>query len=837
MDDLLGSITGALRAQGAVVIVAEPGAGKTTRVPPALLSLGRDEGREGEVWVLEPRRLAARMAAARVAEELGEALGETVGVQVRFETLAGPRTRLRFVTEGVLLRRLADDPTLRGIDAVVFDEFHERSVSSDLGLALTRHARATSRPELRVVVMSATLDPEPVAAFLDAAVVRVPGREFPVDVRFAEREDPRPLEERVAGGVRRALAQTPGDVLVFLPGAAEIRRAAERCREVVEHAGGELALLHGDLPAREQDQAVRASARRKVILSTNVAESSVTIPTVTHVIDSGLARVARHEAWTGLSSLVTDRVSRARAVQRSGRAGRVQAGTCERLYTRHDFDARDAQDAPEVARAELAEATLLLVTLGHDPRTFAYYEAPPEASRRAAFELLERLGAIDLGGAVCAPTTVGKRLAALPTHPRLGRLVLEAGARGAGARGALMAALVAERDIRRRGRASLTAHGERGRASSRVEDSDVVEQLEAFEEAEAHGFSAGVLRRLELDPALVHTVRQSRDQLARALRLPRAPDASLDDERAALARAVLVGFPDRVGKRREAGRPAVVFAGGGSGELSPESVVREAAFMVCVDARRQGPRTVIERASAIDAEDLLDAFPERVESYVETRFDARREQVEQVAGLRYDGLVLDESVRRDPTGDEVAETLARAALTAGLHRFVDMDALTALQHRVQFARGHGVDTPAVDDARVEEALRLLCTGRRTFADLKALPLVPTLLGMLPPAARRALDQVAPETVSLPGRARVPLNYEAERDPWIASRMQDFYGLSNGPRVARGEVPVVLHLLAPNRRAVQVTTDLAGFWQRHYPRLASELRRRYPRHSFPEDPAS
>ena len=276
-----------------------------------------------------PRRFRHAFLLA-YAGRIGEPLGESVGVQVRFETLAGPRTRLRFVTEGVLLRRLADDPALRGLCAVVFDEFHERSVASDLGLALCRHARRTQRPDLRLVVMSATLDPAPVAAFLDAPVLRVPGREFPVEVRFAEREDTRHLEERVAGGVRRALAQTPGDVLVFLPGAAEIRRAADACRELVQHAGAELALLHGDLPAREQDQAVARGARRKVILSTNVAESSVTLPSVTHVLDSGLARVSRHEAWTGLSSLVTERISRARAVRSGTSASRDCAPTGRR---------------------------------------------------------------------------------------------------------------------------------------------------------------------------------------------------------------------------------------------------------------------------------------------------------------------------------------------------------------------------------------------------------------------------------------------------------------------------------------------------------------------------
>jgi ATP-dependent helicase HrpB len=368
-----------------------------------------------------------------------------------------------------------------------------------------------------------------------------------------------------------------------------------------------------------------------------------------------------------------------------------------------------------------------------------------------------------------------------------------------------------------------------------VADSDVLELVELFEEAEAHGFSSSISRRLELDSGALRLVQKGRDQLARALRVEASAHASLSDEAHALTLALLVGYPDRVGRRRERGKSSVVFAGGGSGELADESVVREAEFLLCVGARRQRQRTLIDQASAITAEDLLEVFFERIESYEETRFDPVREQVEQVSGLRYDGLVLDQSVRRDPTGEEVAATLASAALSAGLQRFVDMDELHAFSLRVGFARRHGVATPEIDDARIEAALRMLCTGRRSFADLKQLPLVQTLLGMMEPGARASLDRCAPLHASLPGRAKVPVHYEAERDPWIASRMQDFFGLQEGPRVAGGAVPLVLHLLAPNRRAVQVTTDLVGFWERHYPKIASELRRRYPRHRFPEDP--
>jgi ATP-dependent helicase HrpB len=435
----LPELVATLRDGNRLVLEAPPGAGKTTAAAPAALPVVA-----GEILVLEPRRLAARLAARRVADELGEAIGGTVGYQVRFEDVGGPRTRLRYVTEAILLRRLLVDPRLGGVGAVFLDEFHERHLAGDLALALLARLQRGARPDLRLAVMSATLDAAPVVAFLGGCPrLSSEGRAFPVDVEHLAQPDTRPLEEQVASAVRRLAAEKlDGDVLVFLPGAAEIARAHGACARI---PGLELATLHGDLPPAEQDRAVTPGPRPKVILSTNVAESSVTIPGVVAVVDSGLARVAAHDPWSGLPTLRVTRISRASATQRAGRAGRTRPGRCLRLYTKHDFETRALHDAPEVRRADLAEAALLLHALGErDLAAFGWFEAPDAAALAAASALLDRLGAVHDG----APTPLGERLLKFPLHPRLGRLLVEAEGRGAGGDGALICALLGERDRR-----------------------------------------------------------------------------------------------------------------------------------------------------------------------------------------------------------------------------------------------------------------------------------------------------------------------------------------------------------------------------------------------------
>jgi len=846
IDALVPELLAALRQRPSLVVEAPPGAGKTTRVPAALLDAGLAGA--GEVLVLEPRRLAARMAARRVAEERGEAPGETVGWQVRFEDVSGPRTRLRFLTEALLVRRLLDGPTLEGVGAVVLDEFHERHLHGDLALALLRRLQAGPRPELKLVVMSATLDAGPVAAFLGAAWLRSEGRAFPVAVEYLSPEEAaRPevrLEQRVASAVRRAAGEgTEGDALVFLPGGAEIRRCKEALLPWAEARGVELLPLHGDLSPEEQDRAVRPSRRRKVILSTNVAESSVTIDGVTAVVDSGLARVASHSPWSGLPRLALQKISRASAAQRAGRAGRTRPGTCLRLYTRHDHDGRPEHDRPEVTREDLCETLLLLAVLGVPE--LEWLTPPPAAAAEAARSLLLRLGAVEEG---LRATALGRRLSRLPLHPRLGRLALAASERGWPREGALLAALLGERDIRER-------WDRDPRATPPTGPSDLLETASLWEEAGRSRLSPERLRSMGLAPAAVQGVERARRQIEVALRkvatrnptAPASPTATSTQQEAAkeeaLLLATLAAYPDRVARRRAPGSDEVVLAGGGSARLAAESVVREAPLLVAVDAEeRKGERgrpggALVRVASAVTQEMLLELFPGALRFLEEAVWNAAAERVDGVERLVYEDLTLEESraARLDP--ERAAALLAEQALSRGARAFAEAGELDRLLHRTAFAAPHaGGALPALGEEDLAAALRQACAGRRSFAELRQAGLQGAVLARLPPAGRPLLERLAPERIALPSGRTVRVEYAGDgKPPWIESRLQDFFGMRQGPAVAGGKVPLVLHLLAPSQRPVQVTTDLSGFWDRHYPAIRKELSRRYPRHSWPEDP--
>jgi ATP-dependent helicase HrpB len=841
IDAVLPEIVRAVRDRGVAVLVAPPGAGKTTRVPGALLDAGAVAG---EIVVLQPRRLAARLAASRVAAERGGELGGEVGYEVRFDRRVGPATRIRFVTEGVLTRRLLGDPELRGVGCVIIDEFHERHLDGDLALALVARLRAR-RPELRLLVMSATLDPEPVAAFLagppgapaGAPIIRSEGRTFPLAIEHAEQPDDRPLGRQVAAAVRRTAQDgLDGDVLVFLPGAAEIRRCQDDLAEVAAIFDLAVLPLYGDLPADEQDRAVRPARQRKLILATNVAETSVTIDGVVCVIDSGLARIARHSPWTGLPSLQIEPVSRASCTQRAGRAGRTRPGRVIRLYTRHDHDTRRAFEVPEIARADLAEAALELHGAGlAGLGALAWFEPPPAPAADAAEELLVRLGAVASG----AITPLGRRLLRFPVHPRLGRIIAEAEARGVAEPACAIAALLGARELR------LERRGPRGEARV-ASPSDLIDDLDALYAARQHGLRPDRLRRDGLDPYTAGAVDRVARQLARAVRDERPAPAGDDAVDRELQLAILTGFPDRVGKRRAPRGAEIVFAGGGSGALAPSSAVIDAELVVAVDvadtgARGQASKVQIRRASAIEASWLLDLYLDRIAERDELSWNAGRQRVERVVQLTYDGLVIDE--QRDVEGARragaaAAAVLAREALAAGIEQFVDQDALGQWRARValaaRLAPDSGLTAPA-DDALARLIARA-CDGAISFDELRKLGLLDLLDAQL--GEHRALvDRLAPTHLRLPRRGRAPIHYELDQPPWIASRMQDFFGLARAPTVGDGRVPLVLHLLAPNQRPVQVTTDLPGFWVKHYPALRKQLMRRYPKHAWPEDPTA
>jgi ATP-dependent helicase HrpB len=828
IDAHMPAILASLGARPNLVLVAEPGAGKTTRVPRGLLEHGFAE--RGEIIVLEPRRIATRMAARRVASELGEPLGERIGYHVRFEQVVSPRTRVRFVTEGILTRRLVADPSLRNVAVVVLDEFHERHLHADLGLALLRKLQATTRPELRLVVMSATLAAAPLAQFLSAPIIEVAGRPYPVSVSFSDRPSEQRLEQRVANALRALLRDgLTGDVLVFLPGAAEIRRAQEACAPIAQQADMEIALLHGDLPARDQDRAVERSQRRKLILSTNVAETSLTIEGVCAVIDTGLARVAGHSPFSGLPTLSTQPISRASAAQRAGRAGRTGPGRCICLYTKHDHDTRPEHGAPEIAREDLAETRLSLAGSGLVLEPSEWFEPPPTAAWQAAGELLAGLGALDAAGRL---TERGRLMADKPLHPRLSRLVLESQQRGAGAAGCLLAALLGERDVLLRSRT-------RFEGAARTQEtglSDLTHRLELIE-ALGDDLSPNRLRAHDLDPGAVAACVRTRDRLLRIFGHV-TDDYSLDDDarEEALRVALCAAFFDRVAKRRNPRASDLVFARGGSASVAESSVVRDAEFAVVVDAKEQKGRGVVAfSVSAIEPEWLLELFPERIADTTTLKFDRKTERVESVHTLAYDGLVLDQATSSSATGPAVTQCLIAAVQDAGLDKFVDIEAVNTLRERALFAAGSDPSIQPLSQAALSNALRHACEGKRSFAELRELPLFDYVLAELGPSARGKLALLAPESIELRSGRRLRVHYDRDKPPWVESRLHDFFGLKQGPKC--GHQALVLHLLAPNQRAVQVTSDLAGFWTKHYPEIRRELMRRYPRHAWPDDPAS
>ena len=828
IDPLIPDIVASLQRTPSLVLEAPPGAGKTTRVPRALL----DAGVAGEIVVLEPRRLAARMAARRVAQELGERVGETIGYRVRFDDAVSARTRVVFVTEGVLTRRLLSDPGLEGVGVVVLDEFHERHLHGDVALALLRRLQQR-RTDLKLVVMSATLDAEPVTAFLGCPSLRAEGRRFDVAIEYAARvaASDRPLESDVAAAFKKLVADgLDGDVLTFLPGAAEIRKAQAACASVAAAAGIDVVMLHGDLKPEEQDRAVSPGPRRKLILSTNVAETSITVEGVVAVIDSGLARVASFSPWSGVPTLKVQRISRASATQRAGRAGRLRPGRCVRLYTQHDHDTRPLQDAPEVRRLDLADPLLLLASTGVRADELGWLEAPPAAAVDAARTLLARLGAIDERERI---TPLGRRMMRFPLHPRQARLVVEAEARGVGRQGCVVAALIGERDLvwQRPRRAELSG------------DSDLLADLDRFAEASRGGLQPDRARSLGLDVGAALTIDRVRRQLEP---LVERGAAAARDPDTALRQAILAGYPDRVARRRRKGEPELLLSGGGTAQLSEASVVRDAELMVVVDAEQRSDRAsgaiVARSVTAIETDWLIDVAADRLREVDAYEWNAAAERVEVVERMTYDQLVLDErrawpSQVANADAHAVAGALHAAARARGVQAFVDADELERLRGRVAFVRAHLPEAglPELDDAALDATLAELCVGRDSLAELRDADVLAQLVARLGPQTHALLAKEAPDKVTLPGGRQVRVQYPAGQPPFIASRLQDFFGLSAGPTLARGRVPLTLHLLAPNQRAVQVTSDLAGFWERHYPALRRELGRRYPRHSWPEDP--
>lgn len=809
IDPVLPELLAALAASANAVLQAPPGAGKTTRVPLALLDAPWLGG--GRIVMLEPRRLAARAAAARMARSLGEAVGETVGYRIRLDTRVGPKTRIEVVTEGILTRMVQSDPELTGVACLIFDEFHERSLNADLGLALALEVQGALREDLRILVMSATLDAAPVADLMGGCpMVTSEGRAFPVEVRHVPPSRPETrLEDHVAAVVRQALTEEPGSALVFLPGQAEIRRVEQRLAGTLP-AGVSVHPLYGDLPQAKQDAAIAPAPEgvRKVVLATTIAETSLTIEGIRIVVDSGLTRAPRFEPRTGMSRLETVKVSQAAAEQRRGRAGRLEPGVCYRCWPEAAHKALPAFGRPEILDADLAPLALDLAQWGAaDPTALPWLDAPPAAHYAQARGLLARLGAVDGDGRI---TPHGLALAPLPLHPRLAHMV-EAGKRlGHGPLACLLAALLSERDILRGGRSDCDL---RTRVAILLREDDA---------------PAGA------DPGAVRRVREAARQVARAAGVKgQARDASATGLLLALA------YPDRVGQRRG----GQVRLANGRGAALPEGDALAAADWLAVadvDAGKAA-QARIWLAAPLSVAEIEDAFSSEIEEGAFVVWDPREDAVAARRQRRFGALVLKDEPLPALPADRTAEAVCEGLRQIGLHALPWSPETEALRHRLAFLhRVEGAEEgwPDVSDAALlaglEHWLGPFLAGITRRAHFKRIDLKAALEAMLPWDMRRRLDAEAPTHLAVPSGNRHRLDYSGE-EPVLPVKLQEMFGARETPRIAGGRVPVVIHLLSPAQRPLAVTKDLPFFWREAYPAVKAEMRGRYPRHPWPDDP--
>ena len=825
IDELIPSIISCLREAGAVVLQAQPGAGKTTRVPPAILDAGLADMRAdepGQIVVLQPRRAAARSTAARIAFERGSVLGGEVGYQVRQDSRMSKGTRILICTDGVFLRRLQQNPLLEGISVVIFDEFHERRLDSDLALALVTQVKQQVRNDLRIVVMSATLNSAPVAKYLDnCPVVESPGRSYPVEIEYLQYQPKLSLSENTSRAILKILPGTAGDILAFLPGVGEIRQTEELLAD-----GGEkdftIMPLYGDMALDDQLKVLEPASRRKIVLATNVAETSLTIDGITGVVDSGKARISRLDPALGLNRLELTSISKASAIQRAGRAGRTSPGKCLRLWTEREHHALPEFEESEIARVDLSQALLQLFAWGeHDVKNFPWYEAPHAARISRALELLDLLGALKDGKL----TELGKRMSDLPLQPRLARLFIEGEDLGVARRAALCATLLSERS-------PFLRRDQRTPANHRT-DSDLLDQLiavEAYTASGARESDAGLL-----NPAAAKQIERTAAQLMHESAKKESRKKGTITGDSAILRAILAGFPDRVCKMRKTADRRAVMVGGRGVRLADESALNDCELFAAVEINDAGQKeSQVRRASAIERTWLS---PHKVTITTQAEYDPERRRVVAFKRSRYLDLIIEEVSVPLPPNIE-----SGALLAEGIRAHVDLSALIEDEAKRYLARVESLrlwlpdlEIPQLGDHVWQELLPDWCEGRTGVDDLKAADLIAVIQSKLTFQQLAEMEREAPDKLNLPNGRQHKLQYEPGKPPVLAVRMQELLGLTETPRVARGRVPILLHLLAPNYRVQQITPDLASFWKNTYPTLRKELKHRYPKHRWPEDP--
>ncbi|MBR1287363.1 ATP-dependent helicase HrpB [Bradyrhizobium sp. AUGA SZCCT0177] len=805
IDAALPELTRTLERHNAAVLVAPPGAGKTTRVPLALLDAPWLKGKK--IIMLEPRRIAARASAERMARTLGERAGETVGYRVRFGSKISRATRIEVVTEGIFSRQILDDPELNGVAAVLFDEFHERSLDADLGLALARDAQTGLREDLRILVMSATLDGARVGKLLgDAPVVASEGRAFPVETRYLGRKSDAPLERQMADAIATALRADPGSVLAFLPGAAEIRRTQNFLGERVHDASVEIVPLYGALDAAVQDRAIQPAPKgqRKVVLATSIAETSLTIEGVRIVVDSGMARVPRYEPDIGLTRLETVRASRAAVDQRRGRAGRTEPGVCYRLWDEPQTASLAAYTQPEILSADLSSLVLDLAQWGvRDPAALAFLDPPPAPALKEANSLLAELGALDGDGRI---TAEGKSLRALALPPRLARMIVDSHRAGAGKEAAEIAAVLTERGL---GGDSV----------------DLDHRLDQFRRDRSQRASSA------------RSLAQRWASQVAAEAPPSSPQAD-----GGLSTGVMLAFafPDRVARNR--GNGSFVLANGRGAAVEQTSSLARAPYIAVAELTGTAAQGRILLAAPIAQEEIELRFADQIENTEEVSFDRGAMALRARRRRSLHAITLSEAPMALQPSGETAKIFAAGLVAAGLDKLPWSKALKQWRDRVMFLRkAEGESWPDLSDdalAVTSEAwLEPVLYDKTSLKDLAPGDLSDALMSLLPWDLRARLEREAPTHFEAPTGTMLAIDYEAEQGPTIAVRLQELFGLNSHPSIAKGAVPLVLELLSPAQRPVQVTRDLPGFWRGSYAAVRSDLRGRYPRHPWPEDPAN
>ncbi len=827
VDVILPEVKEKVRRNPSVVLHAPPGAGKTTRIPLALLDILPPEA--GRIIMLEPRRIAAVSAARWMAQTLGEEPGETVGYSIRFDSRLSKATRIEVVTEGILTRRIQNDPALEGIAVVIFDEFHERNLHSDLALALCLDLQSGLREDLRILVMSATLDCEPICSLLGgAALIRCAGKAFPVEERYLppERRDG-PVQTSVTHAVCTALRETEGDILAFLPGAGEIRACAEGLRKTL---GGraediEACPLYGELSFEEQQRALSPSRKRKVILATNIAETSLTIEGVRVVIDSGLTRRLRHDPSTGMNRLITASVSKAEAEQRKGRAGRLAPGVCYRLYTPHEYRSMVPFAQPEICVSDLSPLSLELAAWGvRDPRALSWIDLPPAAAWEKARRLLADLGALDDSGSL---TPAGRAMVGMPLHPRLARMLLKGRELGCPDLAADLAAVLSERDVMR---------GGSERRIGRSIEPDISERLDLLrswrtKEGAAENGDALSLKR---------TAKAAR-QLLRLIGADRGVTEK-DIHSDTISRLLLCAFPDRIAKRREDGAGRFVMAQGRGMRLSTASRMGQSPFIIAVNVDAgEGTEGFVHMASALTADLIRSECDRLIRTCREVRWDKRDERIVGAIEERIGSVVLS-SRPFNPSDEEAAPVLCDLIRSVPGTVIFSAEA-RQFQGRVSLMRNLFPEErwPDLSDEHLpacpEEWLLPWLSGVRSSNALSRVDIREALKARLSHDQMRALEMRAPAAVTVPSGRKVQIDYTSGDVPILAVKLQELFGLADSPEIAGGRVKLLLHLLSPARRPVQITRDLRAFWETGYHQVKKELKGRYPKHPWPDDPWS